>query len=449
MNRNRSGKLALSGVLYLLATASVVGAASPAEPPTTEINASDVEFWSEFAGADSKGLMDRIVATFNAEHPEFNVVHVAFATNNDYEAAVKTAFASGEIPDIVELNAGGWLSPYIEAEQLTDLTELVDQYADRFDPGTIDVVTYKDRRWGVPFGTVPGNLVYYNKDILAKNGIDPATLTTWDAFMSACEQLKQAGVTPIVFGNKEGWPGAHWLGHLYYESMGVEKATELFRRGLQPGFATDLKFTDPEAVRPWALLKQLQDDGYFSAGVVSDDFPTAYAKFFNGEGAFLQTGGWLLGIQQDQAPDFPLGFMKFPTLSEATATDNSPYVFNAVALTVPVAAENSDGARAFVEWWLSSDTPHRMWSEGRPGDLPAVTTIGSLEGVPPEVNAFLRLQNEAEVSSMFLDSLIEGDLSTEVLWEASNGLFIDALTPEQAAENAEALVSQWQADHPE
>lgn len=435
--------------IFTLAIASAAGAASPTEAPTTKVNPSDVEFWSEFAGADTKPVMDRIVEAFNAEHPEFHVVHVAFATNNDYEAAVKTAFASGEIPDVVELNAGGWLSPYIEADQLTDLTDLVDQYAGSFDSGTIDVVTYKGRHWGVPFGKVPGNLIYYNRDVLAENGIDPATLTTWDTFMAACEQLKRAGVTPIIFGNKEGWPGAHWLGHLFYESMGVEKATELFRRGLQPGFTTDLKFTDPEAVRPWELLKQLQDDGYFSAGIVSDDFPTASAKFFNGEGAFLQTGGWLLGIQRDQAPDFPLGYMRFPSLDDVTASDANPYVFNAVSLTVPEAAENADGARAFIEWWLSSETPHRMWSEGRPGDLPAVTTIESLEGVPPEVNEFLQLQNEAKVSSMFLDSLIEGDLSTEVLWEASNGLFIGALTPQQAAETAETLVSQWQADHPE
>lgn len=428
--------------------AATAPSATEAAPSTVGAEADEVVFWSEYAGGTAKEAMDAIVAAFNAEHPDIRVTHVTFATNNDYEAALKTAFASGDVPDLVQMNAGGWLTPYVDADQLTDLSDIAAAHADAFDPGTLGVVTYRDRQWAVPFGKIPGNLIFYNRTILEEQGIDPATLTTWSAFTDALAQLKSAGITPIVLGNKEGWPGAHWLGHLYVRSMGVEKATELFRRGLQPGFATDLRFTDPAALRPWQLLKELQDSDYFSAGIVADDFPTAYAKFFNGEGAFFQTGGWLLSIKQNNAPDFDMGFMLFPALDGVPESNASDYVFNAVAITLPKGAKNLEKARTFIEWWYSSETPHRMWSEMNPGELPAMRSITTLNGVPSEVNQFLQLQADAAHSTMFIDSLVNGDLSQEILWEPSNGLFSGALTAEQAAENAEQRTSEWQTANP-
>ncbi|MBN1449721.1 MAG: extracellular solute-binding protein [Anaerolineales bacterium] len=407
-----------------------------------------ITMWTEFSSDPAKHAMDLVVEAFNAEQSEVEMEHITFASNNEYEAAAKAAFASGEVPDVVELNAGGWLAPYVDADQLMDLTDLAEQYKDNFAPGTWSVVTYKDRIWGAPFGIQPGNFIFYNKDILADLEIDPATLTTWSALLDALETAKQAGITPMILGNKEGWPGSHWFGHLLVRSMGVEKANELIIRGLQAGYTTDLKFTDPAAVRPWELMKELQDKGYFSKGIVADDFPTAYGKFFNGDGAFFQTGGWLLSTQLELAPDFPLGYMLIPALDDVPESDATDLVFNAIALTIPKNAEHPEAALKFIEWWYASETPHRIWSQNVPGHLPAMTTIESLDNVLPQVNDFIGFVNNAAHSTMFIDSLLDGDLSVEALWEASNGLFIGALSPQEAAENAEMLVSDWQARHP-
>ncbi len=431
--------MALYGVLTLSILTPLAAAQAPVE----------IKLWSEFSSDPAKSAMDAVVAAFNAEHPDVRVTHVTFASNNEYESAVKAAFASGEVADVIELNAGGWLAPYVDADQLMDLTDLAGQYRDNFTPGTWSVVTYRDRIWAAPFGIQPGNFIFYNKDILKEQGIDPATLTSWSTFTAALEQLKQAGITPLVAGNKEGWPGSHLFGHLLVRSMGVEGADDLVKRGLQPGYTTDLKFTDPSAARPWELMKELQDKGYFSEGLVSDDFPTAYGKFFNGQGAFFQTGGWLLSTQLELAPDFPLGYMLVPAFDDVPKSDVTDVVFNAVALTVPKNAKHPEEALAFLEWWLSSETPHRIWSENLPGHLPAMKTITSLDNALPQVNDFLAFFNNADHSTMFIDSLLDGDLSVEALWQASQGLWIGALTPQQAAENAEMLVSEWQATHPE
>lgn len=430
-------------LLVVLAAALLI-----AVVPTFAQSPVEVTLWTEFSSDPGKRAMDRVVDAFNAEQSAVHVTHVTFASNNEYEAAAKAAFASGDVPDLVELNAGGWLAPYVDADQLVDLTDMANQYKDNFASGTLSVVTYRDRIWAAPFGIQPGNFIFYNKDILAQLGIDPTALNTWSAFMAALDTAKQAGITPMILGNKEGWPGSHWFGHLLVRSLGVEKADALIIRGLQPGYVTDLKFTDPAAVRPWQIMKELQDKGYFSAGIVSDDFPTAYGKFFNGDGAFFATGGWLLSTQLELAPDFPLGYMLFPALDDVPESDATDLVFNAIAMTIPKGAKNLDAAKTFVEWWFSSETPHRVWSENMPGHLPAMTTIQELDNVSPQVTDFYNYVKNAHHSTMFIDSLLDGDLSVEALWQASNGLFIGALTPEGAGENAENLVSEWQAAHP-
>jgi raffinose/stachyose/melibiose transport system substrate-binding protein len=430
-----------------VSASSAVAAAQSSTPTTASSGeAVQIDLWTEFTAAPAGPAMNAIVDAFNKAHPNIRVKHTAFE-NTPYKAALKAAFAAGDVPDVAEDDTGGWLSPYVDADQLVDITDLVDQYKDNFDPGTIDAITYKDRKWAVPFGVSPGNLIWYNKDILAKNGIDPSTLTTWSAFTAALDKVKQAGVTPMILGNKEGWPGAHWLGNLYVRTMGVAKADELFNRALTPGFTTPLKFTDPMAVKPWQMLKDMQDKGYFSKGILSDDFPTAYAKFFRGDGAFFQTGGWLLATQQDEAPDFHMGSMLFPAIDGISESDATDFVFNVIGMRIPKAAKHQEQAREFITWWLTSPEPHTIWSQQNVGTLPAVKNIESLQGVPPEVNEFLKLKNNAHHSTLFIDSKLDGDVSQDILWQASNGLFSGALSPDSAAQNAEQRVSDWQAKH--
>ncbi len=441
---NRRQFVTLAGSTLTAGSLLVACGGSPSS--TTGTPSGNAEFWSEFSSAPDGPAMDAVVAAFNKAHPSLHLKHVKFE-NTPYKAALKTAFSSGAVPDIAEDDVGGWISPFADAGELTDLSDLIDQVQDKFDPASIKAVTYRGHKWAVPFGKVPGNLVWYNKDILAKNGIDPTTLSTWSAFTTALDTLKRAGITPIILGNKEEWNGAHWLGHLYVRTLGVEKADELFRRGLEPGFKSSLKFTDPMAVKPWEILKDMQNKGYFSGGILSDDFPTAYAKFFRGDGAFFQTGGWLLASQKSQAPNFKMGFMLVPAIDGIPESDATDYVFNCIGMRIPKQAKHPEAAKEWVKWWLTSEEPHRLWSEQDLGQLPTMKSITSLQNVPPEINEFVKVQSNAHRSTLFIDSLINGDLSQQILWKASNGLFSGALTPMQAAENAEQLVSQWQQQH--
>jgi ABC-type glycerol-3-phosphate transport system substrate-binding protein len=65
--------------------------------------------------------------------------------------------------------------------------------------------------WGVPFFL---ETVYmaYNKSLLEKAGIDTANLpTSFDEFMAMNKKLKDAGIIPISFANKEGLVHEFWV----------------------------------------------------------------------------------------------------------------------------------------------------------------------------------------------------------------------------------------------
>ena len=301
----------------------------------------ELEMWTEMATVPWLGAMDEIVESFNNAHPGIHVTHSGFS-GLAYEQATKTAFAGGAVPDFLQTDAGpGALSAFIEAEQLLDLTDVVEESKGAIYPDALDSVLYKGRYWGAPWAMTVANLMYYNADILAEHGIDPATLTTWSAFTDACETLKSAGVTPILIGAKNAWPGGHWAQHLYIRTFGVKGSVDLFLRGLDVNHESPLRFTDPAGVRVWELIKELLDNDYYARGVLSDDYPAAFGKLFRGDGAFFQTGGWLLGEWFAQEnPQIDLQFMLMPAIDDIAESNADEVSFNARTLIVPKASEH-------------------------------------------------------------------------------------------------------------
>jgi multiple sugar transport system substrate-binding protein len=65
-------------------------------------------------------------------------------------------------------------------------------------PGTLNTVTHDGRRYGVPW--LPGGKVFfYNKDLLAKAGMAPAQMETWEGCVAAARQLKSKKVVEYPF----------------------------------------------------------------------------------------------------------------------------------------------------------------------------------------------------------------------------------------------------------
>ncbi len=121
--------------------------------------------------------------------------------DDNYYTSLKTKLASGECPDIILTQPmyAGQNSCYsmAEAGYLTPLNDL-DAVEGRQD---LSSVTYKG-----DIVTLTNSIsilgCYYNKDLFAQAGIT-AEPQSWDEFLEDCKKLQDAGIQPIVMGDKD------------------------------------------------------------------------------------------------------------------------------------------------------------------------------------------------------------------------------------------------------
>ena len=65
-------------------------------------------------------------------------------------------------------------------------------------------------------------VLWYNKDLFAQAGVDPASLATWDGFLAGVQKLKDAGITPLALGGKDKWPAHFWWSKLVVRLAGQD-----------------------------------------------------------------------------------------------------------------------------------------------------------------------------------------------------------------------------------
>ena len=114
-----------------------------------------------------------IVAAFNKSHPNLTVKLTAIP-DTQYVTKLATAIRGRSVPDVVDVDdINSTLLAYHEA--LTDITPLVNRlpYKDKLSPAHLRLATYNGRNYGVPYAA-DISVLYYNKTLFAKAGLDPA-----------------------------------------------------------------------------------------------------------------------------------------------------------------------------------------------------------------------------------------------------------------------------------
>ena len=127
---------------------------------------------------------------------------------------------------------------------------------------------------------LPGNVqllgyLMYSRPIFAEVGIDPASIATFDDFIAACGQIRDAGYTPMSTG---GHPAALVD---YFQSF-VEVAAPGKMALAQVGQA---KFTDEDIVAAFDLTKRFFDECAQEGAVAEQADPAIFPPVFAGDAA--------------------------------------------------------------------------------------------------------------------------------------------------------------------
>ncbi|GAA3706616.1 sugar ABC transporter substrate-binding protein [Microlunatus aurantiacus] len=226
-------------------------------------------------------------------------------------------------PDIQQIAATGALAP-LGTYGIT---------GDGIQEGVVQAATYDGELYGAQ--PVTNTIaIFYNKDILAKAGIEPPT--TWAELKDSAKKLTQGKQYGFAFDGTADYEGA-WQ---FLPAMWTNGGDE-----------TNLK--TPEVAEALQLWKDLVDSGAASKSVVTWGQGDVADQFKAGRAAMMLNGPWNIP-SLSQEKDLNWGTATFPVNKEGQA---SVAPLGGEAWTVPVTGDDAKQAKAaeFVKCLNSDD----------------------------------------------------------------------------------------------
>jgi sn-glycerol 3-phosphate transport system substrate-binding protein len=269
----------------LAAFAAGIFAANGAADAATEI-----QWWHAMTGANNE-VVERIAKEFNESQSDYVVKAVFKGTYPETLQAGIAAFRAKQPPHILQvfdvgtgvmMNAEGAVMPVAEVLEKGGITFDKSQYL-------AGIVAYYSK----PDGTMlsfPYNssspILYFNKDILAKAGVDADNPPkTWPDVWAAARKIKESGAAAC------GYTSA-WLTWIHLENFAawnnLQYATK--QNGLE-GSDIELTFNSPIFVKHMQEIADLAKEGVFKYGGRTSE---AKQVFLAGEcGIFNDSSGGL------------------------------------------------------------------------------------------------------------------------------------------------------------
>jgi raffinose/stachyose/melibiose transport system substrate-binding protein len=104
-------------------------------------------------------------------------------------------------------------------------------------PAAVQNFSFDGKYYGLPNDVAP-EVLFYNKELCQKAGVDPTQIHYWEDLIEAVKKCKAAGITPMAVGGKDKWPLHFYtallpnekLGFIFFPAVkgGKGKATDLF-----------------------------------------------------------------------------------------------------------------------------------------------------------------------------------------------------------------------------
>ena len=247
----------------------------------------------------------RFTAAFPGSSVEFVVQP---ANNSQFLPILRSAFASGSVPDVMCLYSGGYTIDY--GKWLANLRPNISpQFYGNFGAGAWNLACGELQcAGGNPIYGVPidngGLVLFYNKALFAKAGISTRQFRNWNEFVAGAQKLKSAGIEPITMGNRDGYSAANWVAAMFGSYISNAQDVNRLRTG-------ELKWNSPKMVKPVDQYDQLWTMGLTNRDARTREQVDANGDFMSGKAAMVAMfADHVLEFREGIGKD--LGVMRFP-----------------------------------------------------------------------------------------------------------------------------------------
>jgi glucose/mannose transport system substrate-binding protein len=239
------------------------------------------------SGGESAGL-NQLFDQYKKQNPGVDIVNatVAGGAGTNAKAVLKTRMLGGDPPDSFQVHMGHELTDtWVVTEKMEPLDAIYTEmgFDKAFPKGVLDIVSYQGHPYSVPVNIHRANVLWYNKKVFADNNLQAPV--TFDDFFKAAETLKAKGITPLAFGNKEGFEGVQTFETTAIGVLGADGYN-----GLWTGKTA---WTDPKVTETLNTYKKLLSyTNTDSAGLTWDQ---ANDLVISGKAGMTIMGDWIDG----------------------------------------------------------------------------------------------------------------------------------------------------------
>jgi sn-glycerol 3-phosphate transport system substrate-binding protein len=324
--------------------------------------------WWHAMGGELGAKLEQIVAGYNASQGEYKVTPVYKGTYAETMTAAIAAFRAGQQPEIVQVFEVGTGTMMAAKGAVYPVYQLMKDAGEPFNPADYlsAVVGYYTDTDGnmlsMPFNSSTP-ILYYNKDVFQKAGLDPETAPkTWEDVEAYSRKIMESGAAKCGFTTG-------WISWVQLENLSAwhNQPIGTLENGFG-GLETELTVNGPVQAKHWTNLKKWQDAGIFQYGgpVGGNDAPP---KFYAQECAiYMNSSASRAGVVAN-AKDFKVGFGMLPYYADVEGAPQNSIIGGATLWVLRGATEAKYKGVANFFTYLSSAAVQADWHQAT-GYLP-------------------------------------------------------------------------------
>jgi glucose/mannose transport system substrate-binding protein len=423
---NRFNRKALVGLLAATTavTMTACGGSSSGSPGGSSSGGESakpgaLEVFSWWTSGSEDAALKALIAGYVSAVPGAKVTNgaVSGGGGSNAQAVLQTRLQGNNAPDTWQTHPGEAIKQYTDGNMVADLSSVYtkDDLAASMPKALLDGVSKDGKPYGVSTGAHRGNVLWFNKALLKKAGVqDPVAGYTTDAFLADLAKLKSAGVTPLCLGGKDTFAVVELFENTLLGSIGPDGWNSLTTgkttwddpkvKTAATQFGKMLPYTDPDA------------------GALTWDQATK--KLADGKCAFESMGDWAYGeLNKDGAKEgTTFGYVPHP------GTDGS---FVAVVDTFVVAA-NAKHPASGKEWAsvLASKDVQLAFNKAK-GSVPIRNDV-DISSFPP--------YQQAAAKSFRADQIVQSIVHGEAMNPQFQQSLFDAITQFVQGKDVNALI---------
>ena len=406
-----------------------------------------IEFWHTFGDPKRGNWIQARADDFNKANPSLKVVPVAKGSDNELITSTVLAARQGNPPALAQIFEGG-SQLALDSGIFQPVSAIKDvDFSDYLKP-VINYYTIGGKVNSVPFNT-SGPVLYFNKDLMKKAGLNPAQPpTTYGGLLADCKKIQAANIGASCFGmSLNGWFIENW--------MAEQGQTFLNNGNGRDGRATETNLDSQAAKNIFGFFKTMQDNKYFSYTGKLEDFDGSDAIFTNQKVVFHITSTSKIGNNADaaQKAGFELGVGQLPIPDD---TKRNGVVIGGASLWVAknISKAEAEGALDFALFLTNTKNMadwHKLtgYYPARQSSIDLLKSEGWFDQAPLQLVAFNQLTktvaNPATAGALNGAGIQTRKITEEGLQKVLNGTSVDAALKE-AKTRADAALAEYNAN---